>query len=238
MCWGTGVTATMVLAGTAGAIVTWRRGDPVAVSFTLGYFALMEALQFAGYLAIDQCGTPANRTITLLSVLHIVFQPIVINAFAMEFVRPGLPARTRRIVFCLSGLASAVMLVQLLPVPQFGTCSPGVALCGAELCTVSGDWHLAWTFPYNGLLVSLEQMIRTSLGFPTYFLGVFLLPLFYGAWRFAVFHGVVGPLLATHLTSNPDEAPAIWCLFSISIIIISLLPPVRRQFEYHRMAAT
>jgi hypothetical protein len=49
----------------------------------------------------------------------------------------------------------------------------------------------------------------------------------YGAWRFAVFHAVAGPILASMLTGNPNEMPAIWCLFSIGIILIALSPTVR-----------
>ena len=68
-------------------------------------------------------------------------------------------------------------------------------------------------------------------GFPTYWLAVFLLPLIYGAWRFVIFHALAGPILASLLTSNPNETPAIWCLFSIGIILIGLSPLIRRYFE-------
>jgi hypothetical protein len=60
-------------------------------------------------------------------------------------------------------------------------------------------------------------------------LSVFVLPLIYGAWRFAVFHLIVGPILAYNLTNNPNEYPAIWCLFSIGIVLVALSPMVRRQ---------
>ena len=237
MCWGIEVTAGMVVVGAAGAVVTARRGDPVAIPLTLAYFALMEALQFWGYLVIDQCGTPANRAVTALSMLHIIVQPLVINAFAMALVSPSLPARTSGIVFGLSGVASLVMLVQMLPLPQMGSCLPGTALCGTALCTVSGGWHLAWDVPYNGLLVPLEHSLGTAFGFPTYILAVFVLPLFYGALRFTLLHLVTGPLLAFQLTGNPNEAPAVWCLFSVAILILGLSPAVRQRFGVMRAAA-
>jgi hypothetical protein len=32
-------------------------------------------------------------------------------------------------------------------------------------------------------------------------------------------------------TASPQEAPAIWCLFSIGIVLIALSPWIRRRFE-------
>lgn len=227
MCWGLGVTAAMVAAGAAGTVLTARRGEPVAIPVTLGYFTVMEALQLAGYLVIDQCGSPTNQTITLLSMLHIVFQPLVINAFAMELVPLPLRTRTRVLVFTLCALASTVMLLQLYPFAWAGACQPGSILCGPALCTVSGDWHLAWDVPYNGLLGPLDAALGRNWGFPTYMMAVFLLPLLYGAWRFTLFHALAGPWLAGQLTTNPNEIPAIWCLFSIGLLSIGLSPWIR-----------
>lgn len=227
MCWGLGATAAMMAAGGAGTVLTARRGDPVAIPVALGYFTVMEALQLAGYLVIDQCSSPANQTITLLSMLHIVFQPLVINAFAMELVPSPLRRRTRVMVFTLCALASTVMLLQLYPFGWAGSCQPGAILCGPALCTVSGDWHLAWDVPYNGLMVPVDAVLGRNWGFPTYMMAVFLMPLFYGAWRFVLFHAVAGPWLAGQLTTNPNEIPAIWCLFSIGLLAISLSTRIR-----------
>lgn len=237
MCWGIEATAGMVAVGSAAAVVSWRRGAPASFPLALGYFALMEALQFAGYLVVDDCGSAANRTVTLLSMLHIVFQPIVINAFALDLVRPGPTPAGRRTVLGLACLASAVMLLQLLPIPALGACVRGQTLCGTSWSTVTGNWHIAWDVPYNGLLVPLEAALGTSFGFPTYPLAVFVMPVFYGAWRFAVFHAIVGPILASQLTGDANEAPAVWCLFSIGIALIALVPPIRRPFERRGLGA-
>ena len=45
-----------------------------------GYFTVMEGLQVWGYTVVDSCGTPQNQAVTLLSYLHIAFQPMVFNA--------------------------------------------------------------------------------------------------------------------------------------------------------------
>ncbi len=231
MCFTMGVSAAMVGLGGVATAVTVKRGDTPAIPVTLGYFTVMEALQLAGYMVIDQCGAPANQTITLLSVLHIVFQPFVINAFAMALIprRVGLGMQT--LVYSLCTISATVMILQLYPFDWAGSCMPGSNLCAAQLCTVSGDWHQAWDVPYNGLMATIDWPVVGTWGFPTYIIATFLVPLLYGAWRLVLFHALAGPILAGQLTGNPNEVPAIWCLFSIGIILIALSPMIRRGFQ-------
>lgn len=234
MCWSIGASVGMVAVGTIALVVTYRRRDSPAVWLTLGFFTIMEALQVAGYGVLDRCGTPANTSITVLSYLHIVIQPFFINAFAMELVPNRVKRRVRVGVFAACAVSSLVMLAQIIPFPQLGDCQPGSALCAERWCTVSGDWHIAWDVPYNGLLVNVERTFGIYSGFPTYLIAAFILPLIYGAWRFVIVHAVAGPMLAAYLTTNPNEMPAIWCLFSIAILLISLIPFVRQAVSTTR----
>jgi hypothetical protein len=228
MCFGLPVTVAMVGVGAAAAVHTARIGRPAAVPLALGYFALMEALQAAGYLVIDRCGSPANQVVTYLSMLHIAFQPFVINAFAMELTPGPVSARTRWLVYLACAVASVVMLLQLYPFGWATACTPGSTLCGAQLCTVWGTWHLAWDVPYANLFAWAPAAFGWQT-FPSYLLAVFLLPVLYGAWRFALFHLAVGPVLAGLLTDDPNEVPAIWCLFSIGILLLALTPGLWRS---------
>lgn len=230
MCWGIEVTAGMTAAGVVAAGLTARRGAPAAVPLALLYFAAMEGLQLAGYTVVDQCGTPANQTVTALSMLHIALQPIVINLFMLAWLYPGATDRTRRWVMGLAVLASALMLVQMVPWPGLGRCAIGQPLCGEVLCTVSGNWHLAWTLPYSDIFSAPDRWLGTNFGFPAYVLAVFVMPLFYGLWRFALFHALAGPIASNLLTSNPNEAPAIWCLVSVLIVAVCVIPGARRLF--------
>ena len=225
MCWTAAASVAMVAAGGATTAVTLLRGDPRGVWVALGYFTLMEALQATGYAVIDECGTPANRTITVLSYLHIALQPIFINAFAMAIAPSELTTRMRAWVWVAAGLASGLLLLRLAPLDSLGRCLPGDVLCGVDWCLRSGNWHIAWEVPLNGGLAALGIPGQ----FPAYILAVFALPLLYGAWRFVLFHLAVGPILATLLTDDPNEMPAVWCLFSIGIIVISLSPFVRHR---------
>jgi Family of unknown function (DUF5765) len=220
----------MTIAAVAAAGVTAQRGDPAAVRLTLLYFAAMEGLQLAGYTVIDQCGAPANQAVTALSMLHIALQPIVINLFMLAWLAPNATDRTRSWVRRLAVLASALVLVQMVPWPGLDRCDIGQPLCGEVLCTVSGTWHLAWTLPYTDIFAGPDSWLGTNFGFPAYVLAVFVMPLFYGLWRFALFHAVVGPIASNLLTQNPTEAPAIWCLVSVLIVSVVLIPGARQLF--------
>lgn len=227
MCWSASASVGMVAIGGVAAGVSWARGDPKAIWLTLGYFTFMEGLQAAGYAVIDQCTDPANKALAWGSYLHIAFQPIAVNAFAMALAPVALAARDQRIVYGLAMLASAIMILQTLPITYLGACDPDSPLCGLVSCVISGDWHQGWTLPLNGLFNTWPNVSAFLTPFPAYFLAVFLMPVFYGAWRFALFHLALGPVAAYLLTSNPHEMPAIWCLFSIGIAIVALSPRVR-----------
>ena len=226
MCWGVTASVAMVAAGGAAAVVSARRGDPVAIPATLAFFTVMEALQVAGYATLDQCGSPANRAVTQASYLHIVLQPLVINAFAMAIAPAPVAPAMRRVVYALAGLASLALLLRLAPFDLLGPCLPGSTLCGEAWCTRAGDWHIAWDVPLNA---GLPGALGWPVEFPAYVLAVFALPLVYGAWRFVAFHAVFGPLLAMALTDDPNEMPAIWCLFSVGLVLIALSPAIRRH---------
>jgi hypothetical protein len=221
----------MVGVGAVATAVTVAKGRPTAIPVTIAYFTVMEALQAAGYLVVNQCGNPLNQSIAFLSMIHIVFQPFFINAFAMELVPEPVRLKVRTAVYIACSISAAVMLVQLYPFDWAGVCLPGSSLCGPALCTISGEWHIGWEIPFNGLMNPVEQTLGIPTAFPTYLLAAFIVPLFYGAWRFAIFHALIGPILASLLTDDPNEMPAIWCLFSIGIVLLSLNPWLWRHFE-------
>lgn len=231
MCWGLAASAGMAGLGAVAVAITMRRGRPPAVPLTLAYFSFMETLQAVGYLVVDQCANPLNQTIAFLSFLHIVFQPFFINAFAMALMPQPVQADVRGTVYAICAACAVVMLVQLYPFDWAGACRPGGALCGPSLCTVSGEWHIGWEVPYNGFMLPFERFVGTEAPFPTYALAAFIVPICYGAWRFAVFHALLGPGFAMLLTDDPREMPAIWCLFSVGIVLLSLNPWLWRRLQ-------
>lgn len=224
---GLAASVGMMAAGAAGTALTLRRGEPWAIPLTLGYFTLMEALQVAGYATLDRCGSPVNEAVTLASYLHIAVQPLVINAFAMAIAPAAVSPGLRRAVYALAGLATLALLVRLAPEGPFGPCDPATTMCAESLCTRTGTWHIAWEVPLNAGLPGLLGLSSSYVHFPAYLAAVFLLPLVYGAWRFALFHAAFGPVLAYLLTPDMDEMPAIWCLFSIFLLVVALSPAIR-----------
>jgi hypothetical protein len=229
MCWSATASVSMVAIGGAAMAVSVLRKDPKAIWITLGYFTAMEGLQAAGYAVVDDCSNPANTSNTLLSYLHIAFQPLFLNAFAMAIAPAVVPRWKRGWVYGLAAIATAFMLLKLVPLERLGPCTPGSPLCGLQTCLISGDWHIGWMLPLNGMMEGIGPLFGFHLWFPAYFLAVFALPLWYGAWRFSLLHLFIGPLLARSLTTNPNEQPAIWCLFSVGIILISLSPFIRKR---------
>jgi len=145
----------------------------------------------------------------------------------------------RRLVYALCTLSSAIMLLQVLPVELAGPCQAGDTLCGLAWCVRSGDWHLAWEIPYRLLTPTGTSFIlpetlnfRLSYGMMTYPLAFFAIPLIYRAWRFSLYNMAMGPILARALSDNPNEIPAVWCLFSVAIFLVALLPPLRSALAF------
>lgn len=229
MCWSEPVSLAMVGIGTVATAITWRRGGPRAIPVTLAWFTLMEGLQYSGYQVLDACESPANRAVTMASYAHIALQPLFINAFGMALAGATVTPRLRALVYALSGLAAVLLFARLLPLGGALPCTPGEVLCGPDWCTITGTWHLGWQVPYFDTWAPvLGAWLNGLVQFPAYVLAVFVLPLAYGAWRWAVFHATFGPFLATLLTDNPNEMPAVWCLFSIGLVLIALIPRVQR----------
>jgi hypothetical protein len=231
MCWNLPVSVGMAALGGGASIIARRRGSPTAIWVALAYFASMEALQAAGYLVINACGTPANRAITLLSFLHIAIQPFFINAISLELIPREARRRLGFWVYLFCGLCVALTLAQLPPLEWAGSCRVPETMCEKTLCTRSGDWHLAWDIPLNGLGTVVENLIGANWGLPFYMLAVFVLPIIYGSWRFTLFHLLLGPVFANALTTQNNEVPAIWCLFSIGIVAFAFFPPMIDWFR-------
>jgi len=235
MCWSGEASTAVAAIGIGATAYAFVKKEPPAIWATLGYFTLMEVLQAATYLVIDDCASPANQVLALLGYLHIAFQPLFINAFSLQFVPKPVRDRIAPWAYGLCFAAVIGMLIQLYPFAWAGTCEVGLPLCGVQLCAASGNWHIAWDIPYNGLANALiGYPFVGSIGIPTYAAAAFWLPLLYGSWRVTLFHFLTGPTLAHLLTDNPNEWPAVWCLLSIGLIMIVVITPVRRRLHVER----
>ncbi len=142
----------MTVVGIGATAYAAYKKEPAALWLALGYFSLMELLQAFAYSVIDQCSLPSNQIITLLGYLHIAFQPLFINLISMQFIPSDVRNKIQRPVYIVCFFSAIIMLLQLYPFEWAGQCKLEDILCVEQLCSVSGDWQIAWDIPLNGIL--------------------------------------------------------------------------------------
>lgn len=226
MCWS---GSASIVATAVGAVATGyavKKKVPKARTFALGFFTLMELLQALSYIWIGQCDVSGNQMLTYLSLTHIAFQIPVANAFMLSYISVEKRKKWFKPVMIASFIGTVLMLTKtyvpvLWSVPKEWMCKTGDVFCSDNACSYMGNWHLAWRLPLLGF----------DPGNSLYFLLTFILPIMYGSWRIVIFHFIFGPFLAIVLTSNRSESAAIWCLFSIAILIAIFFSPLKRWFE-------
>ncbi|MEN9390489.1 MAG: hypothetical protein RLZZ283_589 [Candidatus Parcubacteria bacterium] len=217
MCWSLEASAGLAIVGAAATIYSYRRGDSSLLWVPLAYFVGMEVLQALSYPVINNCTSTQNQLLTLLSYFHIAFQPFFFNALYMYFIPKGVRQRILPWVYAFCFAMAVIMLVRVYPIDGIAQCQVGSYLCGSELCTLTGSWHLAWSVPLNDALPYV----------PAYALAVFILPLLYGSWKGVIFSVVTGPILSFLTTSNVNEQPAVWCLFSVAFLFLIFFTRLR-----------
>ncbi len=233
MCWSAEASAVFAVAGIGITGFAAFRGQPKALWLTLGFFSGMEVLQAVSYGSIDQCGQSENLWVSRLSFAHLMFHPFFFNALALHFVSDDVRQRVQGWVYGACAVAAILMFLQLRPVTGGEVCAGHRAMCGLDFCTFSGNWHLAWQFPFNGwgngFADHWNPIVRW---FPNalvpYSIMVFIAPLVYGASKITAVQYLVGPVLAALLTDNIHEQPAVWCLLSFWIAFVVVFSPLRR----------
>lgn len=227
MCWSGSVSIAATAVGGVATAYAIKKGYPKEQVFTLGFFTFMELLQALSYIWIGQCDVGGNRLLTYMSFLHITFQPMVISAFMLSFLKEKKKKKwfkpAMSIAFGSTVLLLTKMFVPMMwELPQEFMCTLGDSMCGLDVCTYRGDWHQAWRLPLMGV-IPLNIL---------YSLPVFILPIFYGSWRTSLYHFMLGPMLASASTTDPNESPAIWCLFSIALLSSIFFRPVRKVLQF------
>jgi len=218
MCWSFGASTVLAILGIIASFILYKSKKYHGLWIPLFYFSIMELLQAVTYLVLNRCSLPLNQIFTVLGYFHIAFQPFFINNAFMFFIPKEVRQKISGMVYSICFIGALLTLAQLIPFTFAGMCRQGVdVLCGTNICSASGSWHLAWFLPLNGLAI---------LTFFGYTLPAFILPLIYGAWKPTIYHIIFGPLLAWLLSPNPNEFPATWCLFSIAFILAVFYKPL------------
>jgi hypothetical protein len=228
MCWSGEASAVLATVGLVGTAYAAYKKEPLVLCIALGYFSLMELLQAFTYTVINECELPSNQIATLLGYLHIAFQPFFINAVSMHFIDKKVAKKIAPSIYILCFISALIMIIQVYPFSWAGNCPVGLrTMCSDRLCSVDGNWHIAWEVPANGIGNWLDQYAYTG-AYISYAIVGGLIPILYGSWRMTLYHLMMGPLLARLLTDNMNEWPAVWCLLSIGLLLIVVKTPVRQ----------
>lgn len=67
-----------------------------------------------------------------------------------------------------------------------------------------------------------------------YMYAALVLPLLYGSWKLELYHVITGPMLSFFSTSNMNEWAAVWCLYSIVLLLLLIKTPVRNYLHITR----
>ena len=227
MCWGFAASIIFTTIGLAASIYLIRKKDDKFLWIPLIYFSLMELLQVFTYVYLNKCDLPINQLLTYLGYLHISFQPFFINMVFMHFIPKHVKKKIEGYVYAVCFASTILMLIKVYPFAWAEACKAGVsAMCGTQICSVSGSWHLAWMLPQKDFGIIFAW---------AYTFSAFVVPMLYGAWKVNIYHLLLGPLVARLLSANPNEWPAIWCLFSIALILILFTPKVRKMFYVKKL---
>lgn len=234
MCWSGEASAVLAVTGLASTAYFYRKGESGVLCAALAYFSLMELLQAYTYTVIDQCTDPRNQVATFLGYMHIAFQPFFVNAVAMHFIPDRLRRRIAPAVYTLCAIAAVVFMMRIYPFDWITYCFDRnytmtfftsakftMPFCGEQICSTSGDWHIAWSIPANG-----NVLMGNVYGY-----AAFALPLLYGSWKMVTYHFISGPLLAYMTTDDMNEWAAVWCLYSIGLLLLMIKTPIR-QYLY------
>ena len=218
MCWSSEASFTLATIGFTGAAFAAYRKEPVFRWLPLAYFSGMETLQGFTYSWIGQCGNDFNHWLTILSYLHIAFQPFFVSMFSLSFLSSE--QRKKASWIWIACAITAVVMLSMFLFPSIpGNCSiEGQSLCGPSICSYHGNWHIAWMLKLSNL----------DPHYFSYWITVFILPFLFKGWRFTLYHLFLGPLLAFALTTDKNEQPAIWCLLSIAFLLATHVPVLNK----------
>lgn len=184
----------------------------IYASIGIGYFALMELIQYFQYKVIDKCDDPLNKFLTNLGYIHICFQPVFYNIWLFAFTK-----NPNMIFIYMSLLAGFLLLSRLFLVSNDDLCDThNEPLCGQKTCSFKGEKHVAWNVR---LRAAGKYWFTPSIGLHFFMFVIPTLVTFQIRPLIAML--LTGPYLGGLLTSNIHEQPAIWCYTAITQMIVS-----------------
>ena len=209
MCFSENISLAIGVFGLASSAFFYHKN--VYASIGIGYFALMEILQYFQYKVINQCDNEENKLLTTLGYLHICFQPLFFNLWLFAFTKPQF------VFIYMSFFAGLLLASRLLYVDDDELCDGrNEPLCGEQTCSVSGERHIAWNVRLRS---AGKYWFTPSIGLHFFMWVIPVLTIFQLKPFLALI--LTGPYTAFLLTNNIHEGPAIWCYTAIAQIFLT-----------------
>lgn len=210
MCFSKNLSLVVGMTGLLSSIYFYQKN--IYASIGIGYFALMEVLQFFQYDVINQCNNNYNKFLTYLGYLHICFQPLFFNLWLFAFTKN--PNFT---FIYLSFFAALLMLSRIFYVTDNELCdNNNEPLCGKKTCSYSGERHIAWNVRLRS---PGKHWFTPSIGLHFFMWVIPVLTIIQMKPILAMI--LTGPYLGILLTQNIHEQPAIWCYTAIGQMILT-----------------
>jgi len=210
MCFSENISLAIGVFGLASSAFFYHKN--VYASIGIGYFALMEIIQFFQYKVINQCENKENQFLTTLGYLHICFQPLFFNLWLFAFT-----TNPQFTFIYMSFFAGLLLASRLLFVDDDEVCDDdNEPLCGQQTCSISGERHIAWNVRLRS---AGKYWFTPSIGLHFFMWVIPVLTIFQLKPFLALI--LTGPYAAFLLTSNRNEGPAIWCYTAIAQIFLT-----------------
>jgi hypothetical protein len=178
----------------------------------VGYFALMEIIQFFQYKVINECHNKYNVFLTKLGYIHICFQPLFVNLWLFAFTK-----KPNFIFIYMSFFAGLLLASRVFFVNDTALCDiANEPLCGKQTCAVSGEKHIAWNIR---LRAAGKNWFSPSIGLHFFMWVIPALTIFQLKPILALL--LTGPYLGLLLSTNKNEQPAIWCYTVIGQMLLT-----------------
>lgn len=233
MCWSGEASLVMTGVGLTGALWSKKKGHPPSTWVSLLYFTCMEFIQAMTYPVIGQCGTPLNESLTYAGYIHIAFQNFFVQWVGLSFMPKAVRDKWFKPAMLVSALAATWYMAMAFYQPIMHQLCKEAWFCAEQTCSVHGNWHIGWMIRLSHLMdmgsytpfgITIKSITPTNMGATVYFFAAFVFPLFYGSWRWVLFHLIVGPIASRLTTDNRFEIAAVWCLFSIGFLTAMKIP--------------
>jgi len=212
MCFSENMSLTIGSIGLLASLYLYNIN--VYASIGIGYFSLMEIIQYFQYKVINQCDNEYNKFLTNLGYIHICFQPLFINLWLFAFAK-----KPNFLFIKLSFFAGLLLASRIFFVNDNKLCDTKTEpLCGYKTCSFSGEKHIAWNIR---LRAAGDKWFTPSIGLHFFMWVVPALTLFELKPIIALL--LTGPYLGYFITRNIHEYPAIWCFTAIGQMIITMI---------------